>query len=1097
MSKPPFATSELTLEPEDIGTDNWQAMDVGTEAPHPRGNVPGQEKKAGEAWDSTAWTNEILRQETVQISKAKLDRRLEEFLELAKPEERRAYEASRSSVLKMIHQAKEAHDSKYPAKTPESDRAFADMVKRGFRAASETAYEYTKVMDVLVGQAPEYVALTYGAVKLLLVVQVNYEEMKKNVEEYMITIKTKFSMIDHLTTYFPRARLVETIGRLLEAFQRFLAKALKLYARNRFVNTLRAMTRPWKGLEPVVQSIERTYEEIIHITQLHSHFTGQVVLAKVSQILELIEGESIKFSKPSDIEQTSDLFRRWIEAQIEQHCVDSKETTDDYIDRELPAGLSNESCDLDGQLAAMFTELNEFDEARMQQQKIAEQLPEMRQHRSTQRNILKVEKVMDWIESETSRLLWIDGNNILQRETFGISFVSPLLIFGESNFETCVVLRHFCGNRQSIKPSNYRVLIQDFLRQLLKQRPEISEELSGNLKGANLSDIRLLWGLFTKCLKSAEAPCTFIIIDSIDFLVSGNSEGRDEREFVLKELNDLVNDTSSLIKILLTASLSQDTQSASVAYSSALMPQSSVVRYPPERKLSMASIEDDLSLVSHKLVEIQERKCKVIQFAELPMIYLVNSTIYTREDGSLRAFVISELSGMEPISPTAYRPLIIRAWAVGHNGKCFVRCFYDLKIPQFVREMDITDLKYTPAGYLPKEHLYRRQLIERGRRYWELGSKVHWLDCRTATRSRRIIVDQQLQPARERQLQELDVELRHVPQSHLKPLTALTCPPKIPAYCLDDNIWGEFDVDTLQSTQYHPETMERLYLPAESKDIVINVIQSYAKPGHTPSFPTLFLLHGGPGVGKTTTAKYSAEFIKRPIICISSADTVKDTLKADQALKAILSQAERWGAVLLLEHVDLIFLRRRKERSGQDDNLALLLRTLETHCGLVFLTTDRPGIIDDSVFSRITMSLELGLLNNDAKKGILMDLAKDHGMIIEVRPIIDNWEELDTEEFSGWELRNAFESALEGPDFERRLRLAIKSRVQLRQYMQELRGYSSEDYAYQEITRLGLLSKAADLRSKLSDEGRFVAPASVWQQKLTPPNPHKYYGPFK
>ena len=176
----------------------------------------------------------------VQTSKAKLDRRLDEFLETAKPEERKTYEDSRSRILDIMRQAKEAHDIKYSTRSPDSERSLVDMIKAGCRAASETAYEYTQIMDVLVSQAPEYVALAYGAVKLLLVVQVNYEEMKQNVEQYMVTIKTKFCMTDHLTTYFPSGPLVETIGRMYESFQRFLAKALKFYTRSRLSMILSA-----------------------------------------------------------------------------------------------------------------------------------------------------------------------------------------------------------------------------------------------------------------------------------------------------------------------------------------------------------------------------------------------------------------------------------------------------------------------------------------------------------------------------------------------------------------------------------------------------------------------------------------------------------------------------------------------------------------------------------------------------------------------------------------------------------------------------------------------------------------------------------------
>ncbi|KAI0871032.1 hypothetical protein GGS24DRAFT_77310 [Hypoxylon argillaceum] len=289
------------------------------------------------------------------------------------------YVESRSKVLDIIKQTKEAHDVKYPTRSSDSERSLVEMVKARCRAASETAYEYTQIMDVLVGQAPEHVALAYGAVKLLLVVQVNYEAMKKNVEDHLVIIKTKFFMTDHLTTYFPSGKLVKTIGRMYERFQMFLAKALKFYTRSRFANTFRALTKPWKELETVVQSIEQTYEEIRDIIHFSNHLTGQVILAKVSKMLELIEGESIRFSKPRDIEQTSDLFRQRIEAKIEQHSVEVPQKTKDNIRSKTEERSLDDLLNLDQQMATLFTDLNEFDEASAQQQRITEQLPEMRQ----------------------------------------------------------------------------------------------------------------------------------------------------------------------------------------------------------------------------------------------------------------------------------------------------------------------------------------------------------------------------------------------------------------------------------------------------------------------------------------------------------------------------------------------------------------------------------------------------------------------------------------------------------------------------------------------------------------------------------------------
>ncbi|KAG4436031.1 hypothetical protein IFR05_008463, partial [Cadophora sp. M221] len=129
--------------------------------------------------------------------------------------------------------------------------------------------------------------------------------------------------------------------------------------------------------------------------------------------------------------------------------------------------------DFDALLEGVFLELQEYDEGRSRQQRVLEQLPEMRPHRSKQRNLLKVDRMISWIESTKSELLWIDGNNLLRRHDFNASFADPLLILGQSNCERYLILRHFCGENYAEPGTGYRTLIQSLLRQIFKQYPEI------------------------------------------------------------------------------------------------------------------------------------------------------------------------------------------------------------------------------------------------------------------------------------------------------------------------------------------------------------------------------------------------------------------------------------------------------------------------------------------------------------------------------------------------------------------------------------------------------------------------------------------------
>ena len=345
-----------------------------------------------------------------------------------------------------------------------------------------------------------------------------------------------------------------------------------------------------------------------------------------------------------------------------------------------------------------------------------EQASEMRGHRSKRKNITRIEGVMDWIESETSRLLWINGHNVLRRSVFTMSFATPLLVLGESNYETTLVLRHFCGDDLASGPQGYRVLVQALLYQILQQDSKVFDGKKSALTKEATNTLTTLWDLLLDCLAEVNADCIFIIIENIDVLSEGSSSNVDEGKFILHQLHTLVQDSTKLIKVLLIASLARDQASSSQGRSALMLTQ---------RKESMDILQDELPLVTHKLMEIQQKTCKSVSFAEITMLYVPNTTVYTFEDDELRAFVVVELSGMELRAFESYNPLQMRVWFIDHDGRNVVRRYHGLTVRQFSGQKAIKDLQYIPAGYLPDENEKRRNLIARGKLWWTYSFGTH------------------------------------------------------------------------------------------------------------------------------------------------------------------------------------------------------------------------------------------------------------------------------------------------------------------------------------------------------------------------------------
>lgn len=110
-------------------------------------------------------------------------------------------------------------------------------------------------------------------------------------------------------------------------------------------------------------------------------------------------------------------------------------------------------------------------------------------------------------------------------------------------------------------------------------------------------------------------------------------------------------------------------------------------------------------------------------------------------------------------------------------------------------------------------------------------------------------------------------------------------------------------------------------------------------------------------------------------------DLMEDEYQIEAKLVKWFSLAERWKAILLLDEAD-IFLERRATRDIQRNGIvSIFLRRMEYFRGLLFLTTNRVGQIDDAFLSRVTAVLQYDHLTDDVRKkiweGFFRKLEKD------------------------------------------------------------------------------------------------------------------------
>ncbi|KAG8526824.1 uncharacterized protein KY384_008253 [Bacidia gigantensis] len=206
-------------------------------------------------------------------------------------------------------------------------------------------------------------------------------------------------------------------------------------------------------------------------------------------------------------------------------------------------------------------------------------------------------------------------------------------------------------------------------------------------------------------------------------------------------------------------------------------------------------------------------------------------------------------------------------------------------------------------------------------------------------------------------------------------------PPFVYGFALRNRKWAMFDIDLIRDVDYS-SGFEDLVLPPGHKETVRALVANHSRvPGprngveqedHSIDLVKgkgtglVILLHGAPGVGKTSTAECVADSTKRPLFPITCGDIGDTASEVETNLEKNFQLAHKWGCVLLLDEADIFLQKRDKTDMKRNSVVSVFLRTMEYYSGILFLTTNRVGIFDQAFRSRIHISLYYPGLQKEA-----------------------------------------------------------------------------------------------------------------------------------
>ncbi|GJC77371.1 putative AAA domain-containing protein [Colletotrichum liriopes] len=166
-------------------------------------------------------------------------------------------------------------------------------------------------------------------------------------------------------------------------------------------------------------------------------------------------------------------------------------------------------------------------------------------------------------------------------------------------------------------------------------------------------------------------------------------------------------------------------------------------------------------------------------------------------------------------------------------------------------------------------------------------------------------------------------------------------------------------------------------LPSGYKNLILSFMEGQNKKGKTfddiiegKGQGIIMLLTGNSGIGKTLTAEAVADKLRKPLYVLSAGELGQESQSVEAKLREVLDLTEKWNGVLLFDECDVFLQERSTNALAHNEIVAVFLRLLEYHCGILIMTTNRADSIDRAFQSRIHLTLHYLDLDVKAREHI-------------------------------------------------------------------------------------------------------------------------------
>ncbi|WAO87190.1 AAA domain-containing protein [Fusarium falciforme] len=351
-------------------------------------------------------------------------------------------------------------------------------------------------------------------------------------------------------------------------------------------------------------------------------------------------------------------------------------------------------------------------------------------------------------------------------------------------------------------------------------------------------------------------------------------------------------------------------------------------------------------------------------------------------------------------------------------------------------------------------------------------------------------------------------------------------------FVLRSRKWAQLDLTFLRYENADARSVsinafERLELPAGHREMVKSLVIQHFRSRQTAFTKDeqtdlikgkgkglIMLLHGAPGVGKTTTAEGIAELFKKPLFQITCGDLGTTAREVEEELEKNFALASRWGCILLLDEADVFLSARERMDFKRNGLVAVFLRVLEYYTGILFLTTNRIGDFDEAFASRVHMSLYYPELDEEKTLKVFelnLDLIRDRfkkqgrEIIFDASSIEDFAKQHFTQhKYSRWngrQIRNLCQTALalaefdaQGGELDAETDRSIPVSLQLKHFKTVQAAYLSFGEYLGDIRGTKGDRRAIDYGLRARQDTPYQTKSSRFAQKAEEMSSHEWHG---